>query len=172
MPAYLRENGLDAYEYQCGKGVNISEETAEKLGAAAVESNIMLTLHAPYFISLSSENLDTRQNSIGHIISALTAADWMGAKRVVVHSGSCAKMSRAAAMSLAKETLSIALREAENLGLSHISICPETMGKINQLGTVEEVAELCGIDERLIPTIDFGHVNARGLGGLKTVEDF
>ena len=41
----------------------------------------------------------------------------------------------------------------------HIALCPETMGKINQLGSLEEVMTLCRVDERILPTIDFGHLN-------------
>ncbi|MCL2838369.1 MAG: TIM barrel protein [Oscillospiraceae bacterium] len=172
MPQYLKDNGLSVYEYQCGKGVKISEKTARELGQAAIECGIMLTVHAPYYISLSSESEETRTKSIKYITDTLEAARWMGAKRIVIHSGSCAKMTRAEALSLAQDTLTRAIAEAENLGLADIHICPETMGKINQLGTVEEVVELCKLDERLIPTIDFGHVNARTLGGLRNKEDF
>ena len=60
----------------------------------------------------------------------------------------------------------------ENEGLGDIHICPETMGKVNQLGTLEEVLALCSIDERLIPCIDFGHLNARDLGVLNSFEAF
>ena len=35
-PRWLAELGLDCYEYQCGKGVNVREETARNIGAAAV----------------------------------------------------------------------------------------------------------------------------------------
>lgn len=172
MPEYLKQNGLSVYEYQCGKGVKISAKTATELGQAAKHNVIMLTLHAPYYISLSSENEETRLKSVKYITDSLEAARNLGAKRIVVHAGSCAKMSRAIALELAKDTLKRAIAEAENLNLADIHICPETMGKINQLGTVEEVVELCKIDERLIPCIDFGHVNARTLGGLQTKADF
>jgi len=172
MPQYLRENGLSVYEYQCGKGVKISAKTASEIGQAAENNNIMLTVHAPYYISLSSDIEETRLKSVKYITDTLEAARNLGAKRIVVHAGSCAKMSRAAAVELAKDTLKRSIAEAENLGLADIHICPETMGKINQLGTVEEVVELCKIDERLIPCIDFGHVNARTLGGLCTKVDF
>ena len=53
-----------------------------------------------------------------------------------------------------------------------MTVCPETMGKVNQLGNLEEVMELCSIDERLIPCIDFGHLNARDLGAFKSFEDY
>ena len=70
------------------------------------------------------------------------------------------------------QTLKETIQEADTLGLGDIHICPETMGKINQLGTLEEVLELCTLDERMIPTIDFGHLHARGLGCLNEKEDF
>lgn len=171
-PDWVKENGLGAYEYQCGKGVKISDESASKLGAAAKEKQIVLSIHAPYYISLASTEEEKREKSILYILQTLKAAKMMDAKRVVVHSGSCGNITRREAMNLAKSTLGKALRTADEEGFGDISICPETMGKINQLGSVEEVMELCSIDERLIPTIDFGHVNARSCGGLKTRENF
>ena len=46
------------------------------------------------------------------------------------------------------------------------------MGKINQLGDLDEVLALCRIDERLVPCVDFGHLNARSQGGLRTEADY
>ncbi len=171
-PEWVKKNGLGAYEYQCGKGVKISDEAAAKLGAKAAENGIALSVHAPYYISLSSTEAEKRDKSILYILQTLKAAKAMGAKRVVVHSGSCADITRREALNLAKDTLGRALRAADEGGFGEIFICPETMGKVNQLGSVDEVMELCSIDERFIPTIDFGHVNARSLGGLKTKADF
>ena len=96
----------------------------------------------------------------------------MGAERIVVHTGACAKMTREAAMGWAEKTLRMAIREADQAGFDNIHICPETMGKINQLGTLEEVLALCKLDERLLPTVDFGHLHTRGLGCLNTKGDF
>jgi deoxyribonuclease-4 len=92
----------------------------------------------------------------------------MGGNRIVVHTGSCGKISREQALDLAMDTMKLAIEALDSEGLSNIHICPETMGKINQLGTLEEVIALCSLDERLIPCIDFGHLNARTLGGLST----
>ena len=52
-------------------------------------------------------------------------------------------------------------------GLGHIHCCPETMGKINQLGDLHEVMEICKVDDTFIPCIDFGHLNARTFGEIK-----
>ena len=172
MPAWLKANGLTAYEYQCGNGVRITDATARVLGDAAREAGIALSLHSPYYISLSSVEEEKRVKSVDYILQSLKAADAMGATRVVVHSGSCAKIDRATALAYAKETIRMALSAADEAGLGHIAICPETMGKINQLGTLDEVLELCLLDERMLPTIDFGHIYARTLGGLTAVEHF
>jgi len=171
MPAWLSDMGLSAYEYQCSKGCRIKTETAEKIGEEAKKHSIALSIHAPYYINLSSEG-EKRDKSVGYILETLNVARLMGATRIVVHSGGCATMSRDAAMALAKDTLRLAIAEADNAGFSDIHICPETMGKINQLGTIEEVVDFCLLDERLIPTIDFGHLNARTFGGVNGAEDY
>lgn len=171
-PEYLSTFQLNAYEYQCGRGVRISQEKAAAFGDEAKKWGIRLSLHAPYYISLSSVEKEKRDNSIQYILQSAQAAKAMGAKRVVVHTGSCAKISREEALELAKDTLLRALMELDKANLGDVTICPETMGKINQLGTLDEVIALCSLDERLLPCIDFGHLNARTFGGLQTIDDF
>lgn len=172
VPEYVIKMGLDCFEYQCGRGVNIGLDKAKLLGQAAKEKGITLSLHAPYYISMSSVEEEKRLNSVNYILSSARAVNAMGGDRIIVHTGSCGKISRADALELAKDTMRLAIDALDNENLSNIHICPETMGKVNQLGTLEEVIELCKLDERLIPCIDFGHLNARDLGILKTKEDF
>lgn len=172
VPEYLTEMGLDAFEYQCGRGVNIGQQKAAELGRAAKGAGITLSLHAPYYISMSSVDPEKRLNSINYILASARAADAMGADRIIVHTGSCGKISREEALELAKDTMRMSIGALEENGLSHIHICPETMGKVNQLGTLDEVIALCELDERLIPCIDFGHLNARDLGFFKTFSDY
>lgn len=172
VPEYIVNSGLDCYEYQCGRGVNIGEDKARQLGERAREKGISLSLHAPYYISMSSVEEEKRLNSVNYILASARAVNAMGGDRIVVHTGSCGKISREKALDLATDTMKLAVKALDAEGLSHIHICPETMGKVNQLGTLDEVIELCKTDERLIPCIDFGHLNARDLGSLKSTEDF
>ncbi len=172
VPEYIEKMGLDAFEYQCGRGVNIGFEKAEKLGKLAKEKDIVLSLHAPYYISMSSVEEEKRIKSVDYILQSARAVNAMGGERIVVHTGSCGKISREEALSLAVDTMKLAISALDSEGLSNIRICPETMGKVNQLGTLFEVLELCKLDERLIPCIDFGHLNARDRGILKTADDF
>ena len=163
-PRWLAELGLDAYEYQCGKGVNVKEDTARRIGAAAQAAGIRLSLHAPYFINLANPDPDSLQKTIGYITAACEAADWMGATRVIIHSGALMKRTRREALDIAIPSLKAVLTACDEAGYGHIALCPETMGKINQLGDLDEVLELCTLDERLLPCIDFGHLYARSLG--------
>ena len=100
-PRWLSGLGLDAYEYQCGKGVNVGEETARKLGAAAAEHGVALSLHAPYFINLANPDPESLKKTTGYVIAACRAADWMGAARVVIHSGALMKRTRREAQDIA-----------------------------------------------------------------------
>lgn len=172
VPDYIEKMGLDAFEYQCGRGVNIGLDKAEQLGRLAAEKGIALSLHAPYYISMSSVEEQKRLNSINYILSSARAVKAMGGNRIVIHTGSCGKISREQALALAIDTMKKAISALDDEGLSDIRMCPETMGKINQLGDLNEVLSLCELDERLLPCIDFGHLNARTCGGLSTNESF
>lgn len=160
-PKWLAEQGLDAYEYQAGNGLTAGDATLTKIGEEAKQYGILLSLHTPYFISLSGVEEEKRLKSIDYITRSLHAAACLGADTIVIHTGSAAKISREEAMALAADTLEKNL--AVN-GNTAIRMGLETMGKINQLGTLEEVLRLCQISPLYHPVVDFGHLNARNLG--------
>ena len=160
-PIWLAEMGLDAYEYEAGRGITSSDAALLKLGACAKANGIYLSVHAPYFISLSGVVPETRYKSIGYIADSLRAATLLGADTIVIHSGSAAKISRGEAMSLARDTLE---RVIEEVGDVDVRLGLETMGKLNQLGTLDEVIELCKTHPKYHPVVDFGHLNARENG--------
>lgn len=167
-PAWLASKGLDAYEFQAGNGVAAGEETLRKIGEEAKKYGILMSLHTPYYISLSGIEEEKRLKSLSYIEKSLWAAELLGADTIVIHSGSASKISRQEAMALAKDTLE---RAVEAFGDRGIRLGLETMGKINQLGTLEEVIELCRVAPQYHPVVDFGHLNARNIGGYFTDVD-
>lgn len=169
-PAFVKSIGLDAYEYEAGNGLSATKPMLSAIGREAEKHDIKMSFHTPYFISLSGVVEEKRLNSIKYIRESLDAANLLGAKTIVVHTGSAAKISRDEAMRLAADTLIRTLSEVDTHG---VKIGLETMGKINQLGTLDEVLELCRIDSALVPVVDFGHLNARQLGGaFDTADDY
>lgn len=167
-PGWLEKRGLDAYEYQAGNGLSASAATLAQIGAKAKEHGILMSLHTPYYISLSGVEEEKRLKSLNYIKASLDAAELLGADTIVIHTGSAAKITREEAMRLASDTL---VRNMEAVGDTKIKMGLETMGKINQLGTLDEVITLCKIDPHYVPVIDFGHLNARACGGFFTDVD-
>ena len=169
-PRWLSGYGLDAYEFEAGNGVSAGEATLRKIGDEAEKYGIAMSLHTPYFISLSGVDHEKRLKSIGYIEKSLWAAELLRADTIVIHSGSAAKISREEAMRLSCDTLE---KIIEAVGDTPIKLGIETMGKVNQLGTLDEVIEQCRVDKHYVPVVDFGHMNAREVGGyFVTVDDY
>ena len=172
IPAYTARMGLNAFEYQCGRGVRLGLDKARQMAADAAAQDILFSVHAPYYISMSSLEEDKRLNSVNYLLQSAAVCKALGGQRVIFHSGSCGRQSREAALEKALDTLRRAQAALDEAGFSDITLCPETMGKIGQLGTLDEVLALCRVDRRITPCIDFGHLNARTLGGIQSRADY
>lgn len=164
MAEYTASFGLTAFEYQCGRGVRLGLDKAAALKEAFDAKGITFSVHAPYYISMSSLEEDKRLNSVNYLLQSCALVKALGGRRVIFHAGSCGKQSREAALEKALDTMRRAVQAVDEAGYGDCILCPETMGKVNQLGTLDEVLALCGVDERITPCIDFGHLYARSLG--------
>ena len=172
IPAYTAGMGLDAFEYQCGHGVRLAEDKARQMAALAAEKGIVFSVHAPYYISMSSLDEEKRLGSIRYLLQSAQLCRALGGRRIIFHPGSCGKQSRAAALEKALDTLRRGVEALDEAGYGDMTLCPETLGKIGQLGDLDEVLALCGVDKRIVPCIDFGHLNARTLGGIRSKADY
>ncbi len=170
-PGFVKRMGLDAYEYEAGNGLSAGEEMLASVGLKAYEHEISMSFHTPYFISLSSVEKEKRDKSVEYIRQSAQASRLLNAGTMVVHCGSCAKISRETAMEYATETLKNAAQMLCDGGFKTI-LGIETMGKVNQLGTLTEVLTLCKISKQFAPVVDFGHMNARERGILYTADDY
>ena len=168
IAAYTASFGLTAFEYQCGRGVRLAQDKAQALGKAAAAQGITLSVHAPYYISMSGLDDEKRLHSVDYLLQSCALVKALGGRRVVFHPGSCGKQSREAALEKALDTMRRAVAACDEAGYGDCILCPETMGKINQLGTVDEVLALCAVDARITPCIDFGHIYARSGGAELT----
>ena len=171
MPVWLRNMELDAYEYSCARGVRIKPDMAEKLGSIAKENGISMSVHAPYYINLASEDSQAIEKSFEYIIDTSRVAELMGAERVVLHPGSLGKLTRNRAFENIRCNFDRIIEIMKKKG-SKVSLCPETLGKKNQMGTLDEILELCLLDESLIPTLDFAHLHALNSGALRKKSDY
>lgn len=170
--AYVKEMGLDCFEYSFGRGVRMGEEKARSIGAAFAKEGVEISVHAPYFINFANPDDEMAAKSYGYVLDSAKMVKAMGGRRVVFHPAAQGKDAREIAVSRAEGRLKI-LRDYIYLNeLQDCMFCPETMGKLAQVGTVEEIARFCLVDEIFTPCVDFGHVNAREQGSLKTEDDY
>lgn len=169
---WVKNLGLTAFEYSFGRGVNMSDEKAALIGDAFKDAGIEISVHAPYYINFANPEEENALKSYAYIVSSAEKLKLMGGKRVIFHPASQGKMKREAAVDLTEERLKRLRDIIYEKGLDDLLYCPETMGKIGQIGTIEEIVRFCKIDKIYIPTVDFGHVNARECGSLKTEQDY
>ena len=163
IPAYTEKMGLDAFE----------SSAVMESGWGWTRPGRWLTMprrgicqrHAPYvYRAPSSLDEEKRLNSVNYLLQSCALVKALGGRRVIFHAGSCGKQSREAALEKALDTMRRAVQAVDEAGYGDCILCPETMGKVNQLGTLDEVLALCSVDERMIPCVDFGHLYARSQG--------
>ena len=171
-PKWVSERGLDIYEYSFGKGVMIGENTARAIGAEADKYGVEITAHAPYYINFSNPDDEKGENGYRYLIESMRDVGLRGGRTVVFHSGTETGLNRDVAVENIIKRLTVFkdIKKAE--GYENYIICPETMGKIAQIGDVDEIIRICNIDESYYPCVDFGHLNARTQGGLKSYDDY
>ncbi len=170
--AFVKNRGLDCFEYSFGRGVRMSEDKAISIGEAFSKEDVEISAHAPYFINFANPDDEMAAKSYGYVLDSAKMLKLMGGKRVVFHPAAQGKASREEAVALTEERLKI-LRDYVYLNdMQDMTFCPETMGKLAQIGTVEEIARFCKVDKIYTPCVDFGHINAREQGSLKTVADY
>lgn len=171
-PKWVKERGADLFEYSFGEGFRMSTDTAVKIGEEFKKEGVILSLHAPYFINFANPDDEMFQKSIGYINTGIKFMKNMQAERMVFHSGSCMKQTREDALSLMTRRFHEVMPQFEEALEGKFYICPETMGKMMQIGTYKEIIDLCTISNRLLPTFDFGHINALTQGTLKSSDDY
>jgi deoxyribonuclease-4 len=174
VPRLLREEGLDAFEYEAvhwGKKPQMRKEEAEKLGYEARQNDVWLSLHGSYFINFCGKSTIV-EDSKQRLTACATAAEWMGAHVVVFHPGVYGRMPHERALKMCVEALREVVDRVESLGIRNVKIGPETMGRIYQLGSLEEVLTLCETVERTQLVIDWSHLHARDFGRFRKVDDF
>lgn len=162
---WLKELNLEVLELQCTYGIRMKEEQAILYKKLAEEFGITLTMHAPYYISLSSLNEEVVERSKLEIKKAFELSKILGVKRIIFHPGGGYGTDRKEGL----ERLINALNSIESqLDTTSIKLYPEIGGKVNQLGSLDEIIEICKRVKYARPCIDLAHLHARELGSMNT----
>jgi len=163
-PEWISRMGLSAFEYSFGRGIRMSDTTAKAIGEECAKHNIAISAHAPYFINLAREF----DKSYLYIEKSLQMLKLMGGRDLVVHVGSQCDLDRATAIRNCKINLKKVLDKLDvTMKDFDFRLCIETMGRYLAIGDYKEICDICSVDPRVIPALDFGHINCLLQGGLR-----
>ncbi|MGJ7028436.1 deoxyribonuclease IV [Methanothermobacter wolfeii] len=168
----LRSMGLDAYEYQATYGLRLKKKNALLIHENSRRNDVLVSMHGPYYINLSSHQEETVKKSIERLFDCVVAADWMGAYRVVFHAGFYGKHGRRKALEMCRESLRTLIDELHDAGLRDFTLAPETTGKKSQVGSLGEIIGFSEEFDNIKPTVDFAHIHARGGGCIEGASDY
>jgi deoxyribonuclease-4 len=174
VPGLLREEGLDAFEYQAvrwGQKPQMKQENAEKLGAQARENDVLLSLHGSYYVNLCGKK-EVAEASKRRLIACATAANWMDAYVVVFHMGFYGRLEKSYAFRNCVNALKEISEAMNSLGIEKVKLGPETMGRVFQVGTLDEILTICEEVEQTQLVIDWSHLHARHQGRFRKADDF
>ena len=169
---YVKKLGLDALEIEFVRNIYLDKKAAQEVGKTANESNVKLSIHAPYYINLNSDEKEKIEASKKRILESARIGLEAGVRIVVFHPGFYGKTSTK------EETLAnimkqmAEIRETLDKEGNDIILGPETTGKVSQFGTLDELIEIAKNIKGVLPAVDFGHMHARFNGGLKSKQDF
>lgn len=159
----LRELGLSALELGWVQSVRVSEQTCAAIRAVALEQEIAISVHAPYFINLNA-TLDEWPKSRQRLMDAAHYGNLAGATDIVFHPGSYFGKPAEEVLPLAIERLQACVAELRSAG-NPVILRPETMGKSAMLGSLEDTLAMSAAIEGVQPCLDFAHLHARGGDG-------
>jgi len=151
--------GLGAVEIEFTYGVRMSNQLAKEVGDEAKKLKLDLSVHAPYYINLASEDKKKIEASKIRILQSCERAHYLNAKYVVFHPAFYGKRSHEEVYGMVKEAVADMQQVIKKKGWN-VVLAPETTGKKSQFGDIDELLKLkketgCHL------TVDFAHIKAR-----------
>jgi deoxyribonuclease-4 len=167
----IKELSLDALELGWVRAVRVTEETCAAIKLAGHDQDVLISIHAPYYINLNA-TYEEWPNSRKRLMDAARYGNLAGATDIIFHPGSYFGKHPSEVLPLAIERLQDCLEELTKAG-NQVTLRPETMGKSAMLGSLEDTLAMSKVLPGVEPCIDFAHLHARpGDGSVNTYDEF
>jgi deoxyribonuclease-4 len=167
----LKEIGLEALELGWVRAVRVTEQTCKAIQATGNEQDVLISIHAPYYINLNATD-EEWVNSRKRLMDAAIYGNLAGATDIIFHPGSYFGKPPAEVLPIALHRLQGCLEELRSAG-NNVILRPETMGKSAMLGSLEDTLVMAKALAGVEPCIDFAHLHARpGDGSINTYDEF
>lgn len=170
--AYSREIGLDAFEIAWVQSVRVKDESCLAIKNISRETDVSLSVHAPYYINLNSQTVELMAKSDERLLAAARKGYLAGAGDIVFHPGSYHEQPPEQVYERARQKL-VEIQEILHAESVVVTLRPETMGKNAMFGSLEEVVQLARDVAGVAPCIDIAHLHARtGNGSFNSYDEF
>jgi len=171
--ALLLERGYEACEIDFESGFWMDYDFAGRLGGIAVENDIALSVHAPLFGFMGHLEASGRKwsSAVGALDRSAGIAAACGAAPVVFHPGFFLGRTREDALDAVVEqlgTLRVRLEEKHRA----VPFGVEVMGRVRDLGSLDDVLEIASRVAWVRPVLDFAHMHATSDGAYLGPEPF
>ena len=163
----LKEMDLDGLELEFVHGVRISDSNKD----IVKNSNLVKTIHAPFYINLNSKEPEKIDASVQRIVETARVAHQIGAFSITYHAAFYMGKSKEDVYNQVKTQTKIITDILKSEGIN-VWIRPETTGKATQWGDLEEIINLSKEFEEVLPCVDFAHLHARYNGISNTYDEF
>lgn len=167
----LAELGLSALELGWVQAVRVTEATCAAIQAESQAQEIVVSVHAPYFINLNASD-EEWPKSRQRLMDAAHYGYLAGATDIIFHPGSYFGADPEAVLSVAIPRLAGCVEELRAAGNS-VTLRPETMGKSAMLGSLDDTLKMSEQIPGVLPCLDFAHLHARaGDGSVNSYDEF
>ncbi len=168
---YLRQRGLHAFELGWVRSVRVSEKTCRGIRETALQEDVSLSVHAPYYINLNA-SAEEWPKSRKRLMDAAHYGNLAGADAIVFHPGSYFRKPAAEVLPAVIDRLQACVQELRASG-NHVTLRPETMGKAAMLGSLEDTLMMSRMIDGVEPCLDFAHLHARpGDGSMNSYREW
>lgn len=167
---WLRDMGLNAYEIQCVYGFKISDVNKEII-IREKENGINFSIHAPYYINLGSQNAPVVERSKENMKQGIELAKAIGVNRIIFHPGGGHNNTEEGRKVAVKQLIDAVNEFTHEIDMGEVRLYPEIGGKTANLGSLDEIIEICKNCEYCYPCIDIAHLHAREFGSIQNIED-
>lgn len=164
----VHDLGLQAMEVAFTHGIHMGIELAKSVGNEAKRYDISLSIHAPYYINLTSTDRIKLKESKKRIIDTCERGHYMNARKIIFHAAYYGKRSREETYERVKKEIVSMMKVIGENGWN-VALLPETMGRVSQFGDLDEIIQLSketGCDM----CIDPAHLYARNSGQIDFAE--
>jgi len=168
----LREMKYKALQISMANESPLNQEKAEEVAELNAKFKVHLSVHAPYHCFLTHEDRELRQKALAGLVEAARLTKIMSGEFVVFHPGRLQGRSRDKVLDIVEDNLLRLEDLVAEQDLNGVVFHAENVSRFDEFGQFDDVLEMTGMSQLLLPCVDWSHIQACTFGGLKRQKDF